>query len=144
MNKLFSIPLLIMGVSMILLGARWMIVDEPWMLDKIANEERLEMTFDKLFEGDINKTLPGYLKQIYRFFGLWVIVIGLFIIGFSRPIIIDNGKIREVILFCTGIMSYSALLLAYKLIPSSPFIYLGWAMIALHFISIYANKYLKR
>ena len=61
-----------------------MLVDEPWMLDKVANEERLNMTFDKLFSEDINETLPGYLKQIYRFFGLWVSIIGLFIISFAK------------------------------------------------------------
>ena len=58
---------MIIGFIMIICGGRWMIVDEPWMLDQIANEERLEMTFDKLFKADINNTLPGYLKQIYRF-----------------------------------------------------------------------------
>ena len=87
MNKklLFSIPMILMGLIMIILGARWMIVNEPWMLDQIANEERLEMTFDELFKYDINKTLPDYLRQIYRFFGLWVIIIGLFITLFSIP-----------------------------------------------------------
>ena len=81
---LFSIPFFIIGIVMIFLGARWMIVSEPWMLDQVANEDRLGMTFDKLFNDDINKTLPSYLKQIYRFFGLWVMIIGLFIISFSR------------------------------------------------------------
>ena len=75
---------------MVLLGFRWMIVDEPWMLDKVANEERLEMSFDDLFELKINATLPGYLKQIYRFFGLWVITIGIFITLFSMPKVSSN------------------------------------------------------
>ena len=34
--------------------------------------------FDDLFSEKINKTLPGYLKQIYEFFGLWVMIIGFF------------------------------------------------------------------
>ena len=112
-----------------------MIVDQPWMLDKVANEERLGMSFDKLFEPSINNTLPGYLKQIYRFFGLWVIIIGLFITSFSRPSIIEYKKIRFTLLFCTGIMIYLGLILAYMLIPSSPFIYLGWFSILMHFVS---------
>ena len=74
-----------MGLSMILLGFGWMFVDEPWMLDKVANEERLQMSFDDLFEIKINATLPGYLKQIYRFFGLWVVTIGIFITLLSMP-----------------------------------------------------------
>tara|TARA_Y100000817_G_scaffold278886_1_gene241921 strand:+ start:636 stop:923 length:288 start_codon:yes stop_codon:yes gene_type:complete len=82
---LFSTPLIIMGLSMIFLGFGWILVDEPWMLDKVANEERLQMSFDDLFEIKINETLPGYLKQIYRFFGLWVLTIGIFITLLSMP-----------------------------------------------------------
>jgi len=137
---LFSVPLLIIGLVMIFLGLRWMIVDEPWMLDRIANEERLQMTFDKLFKSDINKTLPGYLKQIYRFFGLWVIIIGLFITTLSNPKIIENKSIRLILLFCIGVMVYSALILGYILIPSSPFIYLGWILIMMHLLSLLTYK----
>ena len=137
---IFSITFMIMGVIMIVCGGRWMIVDEPWMLDKVANEERLEMTFDALFKADINKTLPGYLKQIYRFFGLWVIIIGLFISALARPKIIENKNIRLILLFCVGFMAYSGLILGYMLIPSSPFIYLGWGLIALHLTSLLSHR----
>jgi hypothetical protein len=134
-KMLFSTPLIFIGIIMIFMGIRWMIVDQPWMLDKVANEERLGVSFDKLFEPSINKTLPGYLRQIYRFFGLWVIIIGLFIVSFSRPSIIEYKNIRFTLLFCTGIMLYSGLILAYILIPSSPFIYLGWFLLLMHFVS---------
>ena len=82
-KKIFLTPIVILGIIFIVLGLRWMLVDEPWMLDKVANEERLNMTFDQLFNEEINETLPGYLKQIYRFFGLWVCIIGLFIVSFA-------------------------------------------------------------
>ena len=85
---------MIMGFLMIILGSRWMLVDEPWMLDQVANEERLDMTFTKLFNSENNETLPDYLKQIYRFFGLWVIIIGLFTGLFSMPNIIADKRIR--------------------------------------------------
>ena len=140
-NKLFfSIPLILMGSIMIILGVAWMVVDEPWMLDQVANEEKLKLTFEELFQPTINSTLPDYLKQIYRFFGLWIIIIGLFIISFSRPKIIINKDIRLILLFCLGVMIYSALILSYILIPSSPFIYLGWLMLFIHIISIYCHK----
>ena len=45
-NKLFSYPILVIGFTMILLGSRWLIVDEPWMLDEVANVERLGMSFE--------------------------------------------------------------------------------------------------
>ena len=57
--KLFSIPMMIMGLLLLLLGSRWIVVDEPWLLDKIANEERLKISFNELFEVEINKNLPN-------------------------------------------------------------------------------------
>ena len=139
-KKLFIIPLNILGYLFFILGIGWIIVDEPWMLDKVANEERIGMTFEKLFSEDINKSLPGYLKQIYRFFGLWVSVIGLFIIGFSKERFIENKSIRMTLLFCVGFTVYSALILAYKFIPSSPFIYVGWGGVFLHLSSVLSHR----
>tara|TARA_B100001175_G_scaffold37467_1_gene27251 strand:+ start:86 stop:529 length:444 start_codon:yes stop_codon:yes gene_type:complete len=139
----FSLPLTISGLLMLVLGSRWMIVDDPWLLDKVANEERLRMTFEELFDADINKTLPDYLKQIYRFFGLWVSSLGLFIVLFSRPILIVDKRVRITLLICSGVMIYSGLILGYALIPKSPFIYLGWCLIILHLISIYNHKLFK-
>ena len=144
MNKrkisLFSIPLLIMGITMIFLGARWMIVDEPWMLDKVANEERLEMSFDELFQEEINNTLPGYLRQIYQFFGLWVGVIGLFIFLFARTSLTNISKVRISLLICIGTMILFGTIMAHMLIPSSPFVYLAWGLVMLYSISFYAHK----
>ena len=144
MNKrkisLFSIPLLIMGITMIFLGARWMIVDEPWMLDKVANEERLEMSFDELFQEEINNTLPGYLRQIYQFFGLWVGVIGLFIFLFARTSLTNISKVRISLLICIGTMILFGTIMAHVLIPSSPFVYLAWGLVILYSISFYAHK----
>ncbi len=125
---------------MILLGARWMIVDEPWMLDRVANEERLEMSFDQLFQEEINNTLPGYLRQIYRFFGLWVGVIGSFILLFSRTSLTNVSKVRVSLLICIGIMVLFGTIMAHMLIPSSPFVYLAWVLIILYSISFYAHK----
>ena len=139
-KKLFLMPLIILGYLFFILGITWLIVDEPWMLDKVANEERIGMTFEKLFSEDINKSLPGYLKQIYRFFGLWVSVIGLFIISFSKERFTENESIRKALLFCVGFTVYSALILAYKFIPSSPFIYVGWGGIVLHLISVLSHR----
>jgi len=135
--KLFSYPLLIIGISLILLGARWMLVNEPWMLDEVANVERLEMTFNELFEPEINSTLPGYLRQIYRFFGFWVVIIGLFITLFSCPKMLKNKLIAERILFILGIMLIIGAVLGYILIPSSHFIYLIWIKIFMYIVSIY-------
>ena len=139
-KRLFRIPLLTIGFIFIIMGLRWIFVDEPWMLDKVANEERLNMTFENLFSYEINDTLPGYLQQIYRFFGLWVSMIGLFIVSFLREKFVEDSDIRKSLLICTGLTVYLALILAYIWIPSSPFFYLGLGSVILHAISIIGNR----
>ena len=139
-KKLFLIPIIILGLIFIVLGLRWMLVDEPWMLDRVANEERLNMTFEKLFSEEINDTLPGYLKQIYRFFGLWVSIIGLFIASFAKTNFIENKAFARNLMICIGLMVISAQIMAYFLIPSSPFIYLGWGSILLYLVSVWGYR----
>ncbi len=139
-KKIFLIPIVTLGIIFIVLGLRWMLVDEPWMLDKVANEERLNMTFDQLFNEEINETLPGYLKQIYRFFGLWVSIIGLFIVSFAKTKFIKNKAFAKNLLICIGTMVISAQAMAYFLIPSSPFIYLGWGSILMFLVSLWGFR----
>ena len=139
-KKIFLIPIVTLGIIFIVLGLRWMLVDEPWMLDKVANEERLNMTFDQLFNEEINETLPGYLKQIYRFFGLWVSIIGLFIVSFAKTKFIENKAFAKNLLICIGTMVSSAQAMAYFLIPSSPFIYLGWGSILMFLVSLWGYR----
>ena len=57
-NKTLSCPLYFIGLIMIICGVRWLIHPEPWMLDEVANVDRLGMAFDQLFEPEINATLP--------------------------------------------------------------------------------------
>ncbi len=139
-KKIFLTPIITLGIIFIVLGLRWMLVDEPWMLDKVANEERLNMTFDQLFNEEINETLPGYLKQIYHFFGLWVSIIGLFIISFTKTKFIENKAFAKNLLICIGTMVISAQAMAYFLIPSSPFIYLGWGSILMFLVSLWGYR----
>jgi hypothetical protein len=139
MKKIFQISYLFIAITLIILGLRWMIVDEPWLLDKVANEERLCMSFKELFDNNINQSLPDYLRQIYRFFGLWIIIIGFFVLGLSTSSMLENSKIRIILLACVGVMSYSGLLLAIIWIPKSPFVYLGCSMVAIHVLTFYSH-----
>ena len=139
-KKIFLTPIVTLGIIFIVLGLRWMLVDEPWMLDKVANEERLNMTFGQLFNEEINQTLPGYLKQIYRFFGLWVSIIGIFIVSFAKTKFIENKAFARNLLICIGLMVISAQTMAYILIPSSPFIYLGWGSILMFLVSLWGYR----
>ena len=51
---MLRIPLVLISIVLIISGIRWMISDEPWMLDQVANEERLNMTFTELLSVDEN------------------------------------------------------------------------------------------
>ena len=130
--------MIVIGIIMILLGSRWMIHNEPWMLDEVANVERLGMTFEKLFSDEINNTLPGYLSQIYKFFGFWVIVIGLFITNFSLPRVIVKKEVSMRLLSIVGFMIIMGSYLSYTLIPSSHFIFLAWGLMAGYLVSLFS------
>ena len=138
-----SYPLFIIGFAFIVSGLRWLINPEPWMLDEVANVERLGMTFNELFDSEINHTLPGYLEQIYRFFGLWVLIIGLFISSFSSTKFIINNDIAYRLIIVVGFMIVFGLYLSYVFIPSSHFIYLTWGGVLLYLISLYSFIKLK-
>ena len=59
--KTLSYPLLIVGLVMIVLGMRWIIHPEPWLLDEVANVERLQIIFKNL-------PLLSHYKQILLIF----------------------------------------------------------------------------
>ena len=139
-----SYPIFLIGVALIISGLRWLINPEPWMLDEVANVERLGMTFEELFKQEINVSLPGYLTQIYRFFGFWVLVIGLFISSFSSTSLMNNNKIASRIISLVGFVIGFGLYLSYTFIPSSHFIYLIWFAFILYLVSLYSFIKLKR
>ena len=118
-------------------GFRWLTSSEPWLLDQLANEERLGITFQELFSIEGNETLEGYLKQIYRFLGMYVLGIGLFVMSFSKNKILQTKILRTRVLLVLGILLFSNIVLAYIWIPSSHFIYLMWGSIGLYLFSLY-------
>jgi len=139
-----SYPLLLIGIILIICGLRWLINPEPWMLDEVANVERLGMTFEELFAAEINASLPGYLTQIYCFFGFWVLIIGLFISSFSSPQLMSNDDIASRVISILGFIIGFGLYLGYTFIPSSHFIYLIWFSFLLYLVSLYSFIKLKR
>ena len=134
-----SYPLCLIGIVLMISGFRWLINSEPWMLDEVANVERLGMTFETLFEPEINASLPGYLTQIYRFLGLYVVGIGTFLLAFSSEKILKLPYVRIRIFYVLGTLLIVNLILAYNWIPSSHFIYLMWAAFILFLISLYSH-----
>ena len=130
-------PLILISITLCISGIRWLVSSEPWMLDQVANEERLQMTFDDLFIIDGNSTLSTYLTQIYRFLGLYVLGIGFLLLSFTPNTFLDIYIVRKQFLTVLGILLFSNLVLAYIWIPSSHFIYLMWGAIVLYCFSLY-------
>tara|TARA_B100001750_G_C15441415_1_gene563803 strand:- start:166 stop:621 length:456 start_codon:yes stop_codon:yes gene_type:complete len=144
LQKLLSYPLILIGIIMMILGIRWMNVDEPWMLDKVANVERLNSSFIDLFSSTGSSiNLEGYLTQIYRFFGFWVLTIGMLITSFSSPSIIIKKHVGIRLLPILGYMLIIGLYLGYTWIPSSHFIWLTWGLLGVYLLSLYAFLKLK-
>ena len=130
-------PLILISVTLCISGIRWLMSSEPWILDQVANEERLQMTFDDLFIIDGNSTLSAYLTQIYRFLGLYVLGIGFLLLSFTPNKFLEIYFVRKQFLTVLGILLVSNLVLAYIWIPSSYFIYLMWGAILLYCFSLY-------
>jgi len=130
-------PLILISIALFISGIRWLISPEPWMLDQVANEERLQMTFVDLFLLDGNSTLSVYLTQIYRFLGLYVLGIGSLLLSFTPNKFLEIESVRQRFLIVLGILLVSNLVLAYVWIPSSHFIYVMWGAIGLYCFSLY-------
>ena len=137
LNRFIKYPVLIISVVISISGIRWLISPEPWILDQVANEERLAMTFNELFLIEGNDTLGAYLKQIYRFLGLYVLSTGLILLVFASNKFFKNKSFRNKYLSVLGILLFSNILLAYFWIPSSHFIYIMWGAILLYLGSLY-------
>ena len=142
MNKSLNyikVPIILISATLCIAGIRWMISSEPRILDQVANEERLEMSFVELFLIEGNLTLSEYLKQIYRFLGFYVFGTGLTFMLFTTNEFFQIRKFRTRLLYILGFLLISNLILAYYWIPSSHFIYLMWGAICLFMISCYGH-----
>ncbi len=137
LDRYIKYPIIIICVVICISGLRWLISPEPWMLDQVANEERLDMTFNDLFLIEGNATLAEYLKQIYRFLGLFVFAVGFSMLVFTSNEFFNIKRFRDKYLLVLGVLLVSNIALAYFWIPSSHFIYIMWGAISLYIISVF-------
>jgi|TARA_B110000908_G_scaffold107004_1_gene125823 hypothetical protein len=133
-------PIILISIILCVSGIRWLLSSEPWMLDQVANEERLDMTFVDLFLIEGNSTLAEYLTQIYRFLGLYVLGIGFLLLAFTPNKFLEIYIVRQRFLIVLGVLLVSNLVLAYVWIPSSHFIYVMWGTIILYGFSLYNHS----
>ena len=67
LNRFVKYPVIIIAIVICISGIRWLVSPEPWILDQVANEERLAMTFNELFLIEGNDTLAAYLSRFIDF-----------------------------------------------------------------------------
>jgi len=142
-HNLAWIPLFLFGLGAVGLGVNWLMHPEPWLLDQPPNEALLNMSFGQLFEAEVNTNLPDYLRVIYRFFGWWVLSIGILTITFVQVTRMGTALARQSILGVLVIILIGASYMVYSFIPLSPFktvLYIQWVLV---FISFYGSKNLK-
>ena len=142
-HNLVWFPSFLTGVTALIFGLIWFWHPEPWLIDQSPNEVLLQTTYEKLFSFEPNKYLPSYLKVIYRFFGLWLITIGLLIITFVRVTKLGTKQARTSIHI---IMTFVLIVLYYLVIsfletsPLLPSLYLFTLLLS---ISMYFSTLIR-
>ena len=134
------VPTFLIGVVVLAFGFIWAFHPEPWLLDKPPNEALLQTTFKNLFLHEINKFLPSYLIVIYRFFGLWLITIGLLVLSYVKVTKLGTKHARYLIHSTLSLTLISMYYLIFKHLPSSPLIPVLYVFSLLLGLSIYFSS----
>tara|TARA_Y100000590_G_scaffold159432_1_gene182897 strand:- start:14920 stop:15387 length:468 start_codon:yes stop_codon:yes gene_type:complete len=119
-HNLSWIPVFIIGLGAVGLGMGWFLHPEPWMLDQQPNEKLLKATFTELLTVEINRYLPDYLRVVYRFFGWWVISIGMLIMALVQVTRMGTALARNLILGILFIILIVLYYMVYNFLPTSP------------------------
>ena len=143
-HNLSWIPAFIIGLGAVGLGISWLSHPEPWILDQPPNEALLQTTFADLFTADINRHLPDYLRMIYRFFGWWVVSIGLLIMTFVKVTRMGTSLARNSILGILLIILIGIYYMGFNFIPTSPFKIAMHIFTGLWFVSAIASIKIKK
>ena len=133
-------PIFLIGVASLAFGFTWILHPEPWLLDQPANEALLQISFNELFLDDANKFLPSYLMVIYRFFGLWLITIGLLVLSYVKITKLGTNQARLSIYSTLFLTLVSMYYLIFKYLPTSPLIPTLYIFTLLLGLSIYFSS----
>ena len=142
-HNLVWFPNFLIGVTALIFGLIWFWHPEPWLIDKSPNEILLQTTYEKIFSFGPNKYLPSYLKVIYKFFGLWLITIGLLIITFVRVTKLGTKQARtsiHIIMVFVLIMLYYLVFSYLKTSPLIPSLYFFTLLLS---ISMYSSTLIR-
>ncbi|MBC8346510.1 MAG: hypothetical protein ISR89_07320 [Candidatus Marinimicrobia bacterium] len=144
LHNITFVTVIILGFITFFVGLGWLVSPEPWLLDQAANETLLNVSFDKLFSESININLPLYLTLSYRFFGWWILSVGLLITAYAIVTRMGTTVARFTIYFVLFIIFCGMTLIEKTFIPTSPFLYLTLGAWILWFIGIWSGIQLKK
>ena len=143
-HNLVWVPMFLVGLSALMLGLVYSSFSTPWLLDKKANELLLGVSYTSLFSQSINQNLSSYLLLIYRFFGWWLVSIGLLISSFVYITKMGTPTSRNTLHLVTFFVLLGIYRIEYTFIPSSPFLWLTHALSFMLFLSIFGSLRLKK
>ena len=143
-HNLTWVPMFIIGLSALVLGVFYVTINEPWLLNKEANEKLLGVTYNTLFAQNANRHLPNYLTLMYRFFGWWVVSIGLLISVYVLVTKMGTHLARNILHIVTVIILTGIYCIEYHFIPETPFLWLTHSIALLFLVSIYGSVKLKQ
>jgi len=139
-HNLIWTPIFLIGIVSLAFGLIWIFHPAPWLIDQPANEALLQTSFDEIFSHSANKFLPSYLTVIYKFFGLWLITIGLLVLSHVKTTKLGTKQARVLIHSTLFITLLSMYYLIFKYLPTSPLIPILFIFTFLLSLSIYFSS----
>ena len=141
-HNLTWIPIFLIGILTISLGAAWCTHEQPWLLDKSPNEALLQTSFDVLLSEKINIGLSSYLTIVYRFLGLYMLTIGFLIIGYVYVTRLGTKIARDCIFSILFVTLLGIYFLVLNYLPSSPLMPVLYFLTFCLFLSVFFSKHL--
>ena len=141
-HNLTWIPIFLIGILTISLGAVWCTHEQPWILDKSPNEALLQTSFDVLLSEKINIGLSSYLTILYRFLGLYMLTIGLLIIGYVYITRLGTKIARDCIFLTLFVTLLGIYFLVLNYLPSSLLMPVLYFLTFCLFLSVFFSKHL--
>ena len=141
-HNLTWIPIFLIGILTISLGAVWCTHEQPWLLDKSPNEALLQTSFDVLLSEKINIGLSSYLTIVYRFLGLYMLSIGSLIIGYVYVTRLGTKIARDCIFLILFVTLLGIYFLVLNYLLSSPLMPVLYFLTFCLFLSVFFSKHL--
>ena len=141
-HNLTWIPIFLIGILTISLGAVWCTHEHPWLLDKSPKEALVQTSFDVLLSEKLNIGLSSYLTILYRFLGLYMLTIGLLIIGYVYITRLGTKIARDCIFLILFVTLLGIYFLVLNYLPSSSLMLVLYSLTICLFLSVFFSKYL--